>query len=150
MKHLILTLALSMGVAATAMAGELDNERGVTNRQLNGTVIIRVDTRTNEASAIQVKGDIKDKQQAQAIASKGNFAPAPVRNELDRDGGASSWYYYPGYGYGYGYNYGYGYGYGYGYNNMNWYGNWYRPCYNYNYGYYNYYYYNSYGYAWAY
>lgn len=129
MKHLILVAALALG-ASSAFAGELDNESSVTNQSMNGTVVIRVDNRTNQTAVLASEQAVTSNAQAQVLAQTGSFdQSAPVRNELDQDGGASSWYFYSGYNY---------------YSYVYWYGNWYTPCYTYNYGYYSYYYYSNY------
>jgi len=132
MKHLILVAALILGAVSFANAGELDNDAGVANQSIQGTVVVRIDTRTSTASVLKTNVTMANPTQAQALAQSGAFQAVPaanVRSELDNDGGTSSWYFFTGY-----YNYGY----------MNWYGSWYQPCYTYNYGYYNYYYYANY------
>lgn len=132
MKHLILAAILAF--AGSATASELDNESSVTNQSMNGTVVIRVDTRNNQAAVLASEQVVTNEAQAQNLVQNGSFSEVPAQNlrsELDSDGGASSWYFYRGYNYGY-----------YGY--VNWYGNWYYPRYYYNYGYYNYYYYSNY------
>jgi hypothetical protein len=143
MKALLLSAVLTLGFASHVLAGELDNESSVTNQQLQGTLVIRVDQRTNQAAALKTDAVVTTPSQAKALAAKGQFRTLPsskVRTELDSDGGASSWYFYPQYSYGNSYYYNY----------TNWYGNWYAPCYSYNYNYYNnynyysYYYYSSY------
>ncbi|WP_413289047.1 hypothetical protein [Bdellovibrio sp. HCB337] len=139
MMRFILSAALVFGMSSFAVAGELDNESGVTNKELQGTMVLRVDTRTGEATYIQTEAAMGSEADAKAFAQKAEFSPVPVSNmksELDADGGASSWYFYnpyPRYGY---------------YNPYcNWYGNYYNPYYQYNNGYYNYYYYGS---CWSY
>ena len=133
MKHLILVAALALA-SVTASAGELDNESSVTNQAaINGTVVVRVDSRTNKAAVLATNSVMTDEAQAKALAHEGSFQAVSAKNisgELDKDGGASSWYYYNGYN-------------PYYYSNMYWYGNWYQPCYSYNYSYYNYYYYSN-------
>jgi hypothetical protein len=134
MKHLILVAALVLGAVGFANAGELDNDANVANQQsIQGTVVVRVDTRSNAASVLKTDLTMASQDQAQALAQTGTFQAVPaanVRTELDNDGGTSSWYFFRGPGFNYGY--------------MNWYGNWYQPCYTYNYGFYNYYYYANY------
>ncbi len=132
MKRLILAAILALGFSTTVVANELDNESSVTNKQLTGTIVVRVDNRTKKVAALKTSELISEKE-AQEIALSGDFkdASANVKSELDQDGGASSWYFY------YGYNSNY-------YCNMNYYGNWYRPTYYYNYSYYSYYYYGNY------
>ncbi|MNT27307.1 hypothetical protein D3C72_1629330 [compost metagenome] len=130
MKQLLLAMALMLGTAGFASANELDNEP--TNQSaMDGTVVIRVDNRTQETSILKTSEVMNGKDAAQALAKDGAFAKVPksnVRTELDQDGGASSWYWYGGYNY---------------YNYMYWYGSYYNPCYTYNYGYYSYYYYSN-------
>lgn len=136
MKALLIAV-LALGFANASFAGELDNETSVTNSQMQGTLVIRVDQRNQQAAALKTDAVVTNANQAQALATNGQFKTLPadkVRTELDHDGGASSWYYFPSYGYGGGYYYNYAY----------WYGSWYQPCYTYNYNYYSYYYYNSY------
>lgn len=132
MKHLILVAALALGVSTSAMANELDNESSVTNQAMNGTVVVRVDSRNNQASVVTSEKVMASEQDAQTLAQNGSFkklSSENVRSELDQDAGASSWYFYNGYNY---------------YNQVYWYGNWYAPYYQYNYGYYRYYYYSNY------
>lgn len=129
MKHLILVAALVLG-SGSAFAGELDNESSVTNQSMNGTVVIRVDSRNNQTAVLASEQVVTSDAQALALAQSGSFEQtANVRNELDQDGGASSWYFYSGYNY---------------YSYVYWYGNWYTPRYTYSYGYYSYYYYSNY------
>lgn len=144
MKQIIVIVAIAaiaLGAGSLASASELDNEQSVTNQALNGTVVVRLDTRTQKA-AVLATDVISSDSQAQAVARSGAFKPvssAHVKSELDQTGGASSWYFYNGY-HGYPtYNYGYNYGY------LNWYGSWYQPRYTYSYSYYQYYYYSYYG-----
>nr|BFD58283.1 hypothetical protein CKG001_03900 [Bdellovibrio sp. CKG001]BFD61713.1 hypothetical protein BdHM001_03940 [Bdellovibrio sp. HM001]BFD65525.1 hypothetical protein HAGR004_05470 [Bdellovibrio sp. HAGR004] len=130
MKQLILVAALTLGATSFAFAGELDNESSVTNQSMNGTVVIRVDNRNNQTAVLATPSPLTSDAQAQTLAQTGAFEQAAnVRSELDQDGGASSWYFYSGYNY---------------YSYVYWYGNWYTPCYTYNYGYYSYYYYSNY------
>ncbi|QDK36517.1 hypothetical protein [Bdellovibrio sp. NC01] len=135
MKHLILVAALALA-SGSAFAGELDNESSVINQTaMNGAVVVRVDARDNSA-AVATAAAPANEVQAKALAQTGNFAKVAATNvggELDHDGGSSSWYFYNGYN-------------TYYYSYMYWYGNWYRPCYTYNYGYYTYYYYSNYWY----
>lgn len=139
MMRFILSAALALGVSSFAVAGELDNESGVTNKELQGTMVLRVDTRTGEATYIKTDVAMSSEVEAKTFAQTAAFSPVPTTNmksELDADGGASSWYFYNPYP-----NYSY-------YNPYcNWYGNYYMPYYQYNYGYYNYYYYGS---CWSY
>lgn len=137
MKALLMSAVLTLGFASSVFAGELDNESSVTNQQLQGTLVIRVDQRTNQAAALKTDAVVTTPNQAKALAAQGQFKNLPsdkVRTELDQDGGASSWYYYPNYYYNNNYYY----------NQTYWYGSWYAPCYSYNYNYYSYYYYSSY------
>jgi hypothetical protein len=134
MMRFILAAALVLGMGSAAVAGELDNEAGITNKELTGTLVLRVDTRTKEASYVKMDTALTSKDEAQKLALSATFAKVPTANmksELDQDGGASSWYFYSPYQYPY-------------YTPAcNWYGNYYNPYYSYNYGYYNYYYYGS-------
>lgn len=126
MLRFLLSAAVLLG-AGFASANELD--RNPVNEGLKGTVVVRVDQRTNAVAIAQADVVPATEAQAQALASKAAFSPvAPknLRGELDNDGGASSWYWCN-----YGYNYGYLYWYGYSYNSY----------YSYSYGYYSYYYY---------
>jgi hypothetical protein len=132
MKHLVLALALVLGLASpSAFAGELDNEGSVTNKAFSGTMIVRVDTRTNEMTYSKSVTGVQSIAQAQVMLDNVSFTALPaqnVRGELDRDGGASSWYFYTGYS---------------SYSYMYWYGSWYTPCYSYSYSYYQYYFYSN-------
>jgi len=137
MLRFILSAALVLGLGSTALASELDNETGVTNKELQGTLVLRVNTLTKETTFVKTDAAMTSEADAKAFAADANFAPVPaanVKSELDQDGGASSWYFY------------------YPQNSYytpacNWYGNYYNPYYTYNYGYYNYYYYGS---CWSY
>lgn len=132
MKSLILAAAMVF-LAGSAFAGELDNESSVTNQSMNGTVVVRVDKRTNKAAVMTSESPVRAGQEAQNLVEVGSFQKMDsqhVKGELDQDGGASSWYFYNGYN-----NY---------YGCVNWYGNWYRPYYQYSYSYYYYYYYSNY------
>ena len=128
--------------SVSASANELDNEGQVTNQALKGTVVLRIDTRDNSMAMVQTSDVAANPEQAVALVQSASFSPVPqenVRAELDRDGGASSWYWcYNPYQYSYGNYYSY-----------NYYGNSYTPYYNYNYGNYNYYYYSSYNYGYG-
>lgn len=149
MKSILLASGL---ILATSFAGarELDNDSAYTNQQsLKGTVIVRVNTQDNTVAytqAAQIPGSEKEAIALSANSSYRKVGAANLRSELDQDGGASSWYWYPGYNYNAGYNWGYGYNYQ--YSNLYWYGSYYRPTYYYSYGSYQYYYYSSYSYRW--
>lgn len=139
LKKLLVSTLLSVAcVSAFAGTDELDQDKA--NQAIQGTVVLRVDTRTGEMAMTRVDEVVSTEAAAQELVNE-NFEAVPqdkVRSELDREAGASSWYwYYPGYAYGYGYGYGY-YSYGACYN----------PWYSYGYGYYNYYYYNRYSWWW--
>ncbi len=137
MMRLILSATLLLGMGSFATAGELDNESGVTNKELQGTMVLRVNSLTKEASFVKTEATMSSEADAKAFAQAAEFTKIPtakIKSELDNDGGASSWYfYYP------------------QYNSYqptcNWYGNYYSPYYYYSYGYYNYYYYGS---CWSY
>jgi hypothetical protein len=139
MKKLFLVgsfLIFSNLVFLQSKANELDDEKSVSNQELQGTVVVRVDTRNNSAAYVKSDVQLSNERQAQVIAHSSNYvslASANIRSELDKDAGSSSWYFY--------YNFNYGYNYGYNYNYFYWYGNYYNPFYTYNYGYYQYYYY---------
>jgi hypothetical protein len=143
MMRFILTTALaatltyglsSLIPASIATASELDNETGVTNSKLQGTLVLRVDTRTHETSFAQTPQAVPSGKAAKSLSKAVKFAKVPahkMKSELDQDGGASSWYFYQPYNYNYYRPHCY------------WYGNYYAPYYTYSYGYYNYYYYSS-------
>lgn len=136
MKKLIMALVLS--TASFAFAGELDNEAQVINKNLNSTVVVRVDSRDKSVAVLNTQEVVSSEAEAMALTQK-SFAALPqekVRSELDKDGGASSWYVYW-------YNYSYNY-----YPTYCWGNNYYYPYYNYNYGYYTYYYYGAYNRWW--
>lgn len=149
MKSLLIAASLILGLSV-ANAGELDNDSAYTNQQsLQGTVVVRVNTKDNSVAYLKTSKVPGSEKEALDLAANRNYRDLPaskVRSELDQDGGASSWYWYPGYNYGNYYNYQYGYSYQ--YSNLYWYGNYYRPCYYYTYGNYAYYYYSSYQYRW--
>lgn len=142
LKNIILGIIVSLNCTLVfAGVDELDQDKA--NQALQGTVVMRIDQRTGTLSMAQVENVVTSKAEALVLA-KGNFQAVPnekIRSELDREAGASSWYwYYPGYSNGYGYNYGYNNAYYY------YYGNCYNPWYSYSSGYYSYYYYNRYSY----
>lgn len=117
---------------SSAYASELDQDQA--NTALQGTVVFRVDNRTQDVAVQYSEQVVKNQGQAQDL-SNGAFSVVPqnkVKSELDRDGGVSSWYFYYNYAYAYYYNYGY----------------YYNPCFTYARGYYTYYYYNRYSYWW--
>lgn len=168
MKYILCSLFFALASGSIVFAGELDNERGVTNKDtMHGTLILRVDKRTNKAEYVATEKAMPNKDQAKTYSKSATYKKVPagkIRGELDRNGGSSSWYFYNGYneynngygqpGYGQpgyggpGYNNGYNNGYyngNYGYYNpyCNYYGQNYQPYYSYNQGYYNYYYYGN-------
>jgi hypothetical protein len=158
MKYILSSLLIVLGAGSLAFAGELDNERGVTNKDnMRGTLVLRIDKRTNKAEYVATEKSLDNKGTAKSFSKNAKYKKVPsgkMKNELDHGGGSSSWYFYNGYG---GYNGGYGGGYGggyydggyysgnYGYYNpyCNYYGQSYQPYYYYNSGYYNYYYYGN-------
>jgi hypothetical protein len=131
MKKLLLMALMLLVFAGSpfVLAMELDDEKSVTNQELQGTMIIRLDTRDNSAAYLKSDSQIANEGQAQMIAKTRDFLLMEVaqnKAELDADAGSSSWYFYNNYNYNY-YVY--------------WYGYYYNPIYTYNYGYYQYYYY---------
>ena len=169
MKRLLLALVI-LGLSSAGYARELDDESSVTNRQIKGTMILRVDKRTHKADYVKTDQTMTSKDKAKVFVKNAKFNRVPaanIKSELDRSGGSSSWYFYDrGYDRGYGrggydggygrggYDGGYDGGYGRGgynggygnyYNNpyCNYYGSNYQPYYNYNNGYYSYYYYSD-------
>ncbi len=140
LKNILLTAVLSFSyMSAFAGTDELDQDKA--NQSIQGTVVLRVDQRNGEMAMVKVDNVVATKSEAQGLVNS-KYAAIPkekVRSELDREAGASSWYwYYPGYSNGYGYGNAYYY----------YYGNCYNPWYSYSYGYYSYYYYNRYSYYW--
>ena len=134
----VLALVLAVNTSGQAQAGELDNDGAVANHGLTGTVVIRVDSRDNSVSYVESAQGLKNQDEAMGVL-KSDFKPVPtekLKKELDKEAGASSWYYFysP---YNYYYNNCLNYG---GYN--------YYPYYNYNYNYYSYYYYGYYSRWW--
>jgi len=159
MNKLVKTSLFAAALALTATmttvsahAGELDNEKSVTNQQvqlakdLPATLVMRVDQKTGAIQAFHSSLKLPASAEAIQKVSAQTFAPVDLKGqvagravgELDRASSSSSWYfcfpnynwYTPSYYYG-GYNYGY------------------SPYYNYGYGGYNYYFYswNYYGYG---
>lgn len=170
MKYILSSLLIVLGAGSLAIAGELDNEHGVTNKDnMRGTLVLRINKRTNKAEYVTTDKNLSSKDKAKSFSKNASYKNVPsgkMKNELDNSGGSSSWYFYNGYGGGGyggggygggGYNGGYGGGYGggyydggyysggYGYYNpyCNYYGQNYQPYYSYNSGYYNYYYYGN-------
>jgi hypothetical protein len=137
LKYALTSVLLLLGLNL-AQANELDQEGSVTNQTLQGTVVMRVDNRTQAVAMATADGRTTSELAAQNLAKKSAFKALPaskVKNELDQDGGASSWYWYSN-------------SYNYSYNYLYWYGYSYRPYYYYNYSYYTYYYYNRWNYGW--
>lgn len=134
MMKVLLSFALVAGVSH-AVASELD--RDPVNGGLRGTtVVVRVDKRDKSVSIVKTPEQASSPAKAKALAHGSKFSKVPeskVTHELDREGGASSWFWYcsP---------------YGYGTNYLYWYGYTYQPYYAYTYGYYSYYYYNQWNY----
>lgn len=157
MKLAFISALIFLGAGALAFAGELDNERGVTNKDnMNGTLILRVDKRNSKAEYVATEKVMANKDSAKSYSKSAKYKKLPsgkMRGELDQNGGSSSWYFYNGYNNGYNGQYPGGYpgnnnGFyngNYGYYNpyCNYYGQNYQPYYSYNQGYYNYYYYGN-------
>lgn len=134
-----LALGLSPGISTPSVAGELDNERSVINEEalrakdLPGTVIVRVNDKTGEASVLETSKTLSQDAASQAAVANMGTEFKVVSNdvkEIDQMKSTSSWYvwfntsrfYVPTYYY-YGYTYSY------------------RPCYSYSYYGYSYYWY---------
>lgn len=120
------------------VASELDRDPvNVSNPELQGTFVLRVDQRDNSASMLEAAEIIGSPDQARDLVqrSAGQFAAVPAErlanSELDLEAGASSWFWcwcnrswhYPTFGWG---------------------GRQYRSYYSYSYNYYTYYFYGSY------
>jgi hypothetical protein len=140
------TAAISFS-AAHGLAGELDNERAVTNRtaqpaELPGTLVVRKKANNNSVvevlhTALPLAANDASAKSIQALAGK--FKSMPVKSgmqngkvisELDRDSSTSSWYFcYPTYNWSTPAYY---------YGGSTYY---YQSYYNYSWGGYNYYYY---------
>jgi hypothetical protein len=139
----ILSLAALMMASAVgfqSFAGELDNEKAVTNEQvqaakdLPATLVIRVNEQTKAVEVLHSKEKLAADQTQAAALSKAAFKKMDVKSgmtgELDRDSSKSSWYFcWPSYNWYYPAYYYYGYTYSY------------SSYYYYNYGGYGYYYY---------
>lgn len=122
-------LTLILGFGFSVFASELDNDNNTANQEIKGAVIVRVNNQTGEISYLNTESPITSTEQANLLAETGKFQTLPqenLKNELDKDAGASSWYWHYG---------------SYYYSYMYWYGSYYYPYYTYNYGYYRYYYY---------
>ncbi len=138
---------VSAGITSYAAETELDRESSVINEQsaramdLPGTVIVRVNEATGEASVLEVSARLAaDANAAKEVATlSDSFRTIPASGimaintvaELDRNSSTSSWYAWYNYGYSYTPTYYYwGYSYAYSnYYNYNWYGYsyyWYR------------------------
>lgn len=130
------------GVVTTAGAGELDNENSVINEQarrakdLPGTVVVRVNQKTGEASVLESATALPTDQTGVATVERraGEFksiSTAAVPHELDKDSATPAWYVSFSYGWTPVYYY-----YNYVYN--------YVPCYTYRWSDYVYYWYRWY------
>lgn len=133
--------ALGLGMAPSAMAGELDNEKAVVNEEalrakdLPATVIVRVNDKTGEASVLETSKTLSQDSASQiAVANMGGEfkAVSNTVKEIDQMKSTSSWfvwfnvasyfvptYYYYGYTYSYRPWYSYSY-YGYSYHWYRW------------------------------
>ncbi|WP_413291183.1 hypothetical protein [Bdellovibrio sp. HCB337] len=153
MTKVLLTVFLFLGMSSFGSARELDDESSVTNRQIKGTMVLRVDKRTHKAEYVKTDDVMTSKEKAKKFAKTAKFKRVPasnIKSELDHDSGASSWYFYNNQydgrygrdGYDGRYNDGYNNGY---YNNpyCNYYGNNYQSYYYYSNSNYNYYYYGN-------
>jgi hypothetical protein len=132
------TLLLASAVSFQSFAGELDNEKTVTNEQvqaakdLPATLVIRVNNDTKAVEVLHSKALLPAEQASVEAISKQTFTKMDVKSgmtgELDRDSSKSSWYfcwpsfnwYYPSYSY-YGYSYNYSSYYNYSYSNYSYY-----------------------------
>lgn len=151
MRSALAVLMMALLAGFSAHAGELDNEKSVTNEQIQlaqdlpATLVIRVNESTKEVEVLHSKDRLAtDEATKNTVVNSGEFKKMDVKgqmtgSELDQDSSRSSWYfcwptynyYYPTY---------YYYGYQYNYSNYYWY----------NWGGYSYYYYGwgSYGRWW--
>ncbi len=136
MKRLVSIFALVVGFQAHA--SELDNDGAIANQGLTGTVVIRIDQRDNSVAFVQSEKALNSQTEV-ATVLKSEFKAVPaaqLKKELDKEAGASSWYYYNS-------------PYNYYYNNCLNYGGYnYYPYYSYNTSYYSYYYYGYYSRRW--
>ena len=136
-KNFLLVAMTSLSFTAT-FAGTDELDKDPVNQTIQGTVVLRVDSRTGAMAMMQTDALTSTEAEAQALTNQ-NFQVVPqekVKSELDRESGASSWYWYnPGYYSGYNYSHYYYYS-----------GYCYSPWYSYSYGYDSYYYYNRYSY----
>lgn len=141
-----LILAGLLAFGSVSVANELDAPQAPVAQLPDQTIVVRVNTVTGAVEKAELAGTLSETD-AQAVAASANleFAAVPaqnIRGELDREAGASSWYWWcPTY-YSYGYNYYTPY-YNTGFYN---YGYYYSGYYSYSYYNYNYYYYRPYGY----
>jgi hypothetical protein len=141
MRSTLMVLMMALTVSFVAKAGELDNEKAVTNQQVSlakdlpATLVMRVNATTKAVEVLHLKDKLPADSSAQSLvlAHTNEFQAADlnakVTGELDQDSSRSSWYfYYPTYNWYYPTYYYSGYNY------------YYQPYYNYYYGGYNYYY----------
>lgn len=132
--------AFGLGMGTSAFAGELDNEKTVINEEalrakdLPGTVIVRVNDKTGQASVLETSKSLSQDAASQAaVASMGGEFKTVSNNvkEIDQMKSTSSWYvwfnfasyFVPTYYY-YGYTYTYRPWYSYSYYGYSYY--WYR------------------------
>lgn len=144
--------ALTLGLAIVGLA--MTQGYQASAAKLQKPVIVRFNPQTGAAEQLVLEKEIETKEEAAKIAKSGKFKAMANENvavnELDREAGASSWYWYCNYCYGGGYNYA-----NY-YPQYYYYGQSYYPYYNYSYNNCYYYYYSpryygsggGYGYGW--
>ncbi|MBX3017716.1 MAG: hypothetical protein KF767_07505 [Bdellovibrionaceae bacterium] len=130
MKLKMMVLGLAMLAASSVMAAKLDQP-----------VIVRYNPQTGAAEKLVLNKEITSKAEAAKLAQEGRFVAMANENvalsELDREAGASSWYWYCPYCYN-GYNQYQQY-----YPSYYYYGQSYQPYYSYQYQNCYYYYYSS-------
>lgn len=90
---LLMTVFSLIGITNLAHAQSADEK-------LQGTVVIRFNTKTGKAEKLMLNQEIKNKDEAKAAVAQGQFKQLPeekmARNELDREAGASSWFWWCG------------------------------------------------------
>lgn len=91
MARTILTaLAVVLGLSATANA----NDQAQRTKDLPGTVVIRIDERTGEATVSHLSAVLEDNEANKAAVAGTQFRalPTPGEEELNRDTSRSSWF----------------------------------------------------------
>ena len=85
---LLAAIAAVSGIQFAAHAGELDNEKAITNQQaqlaadLPQTVVIRTNTKTKEVELVQLNEKISPTEESKSAVAKLVFAKADLKAQV--------------------------------------------------------------------